>query len=283
MYIAVLACLATITTLRADSTQPVCYKENYIGSSLEESSVTYQDIHWEKIRKHLLRILLLFNRNRLIWVAQDIFWDTNKNYCTQMALGFPIESIKDTLVLTKKHIPNAQILSDVIYHEGLVIMSSVHPQTILPANKIDPLLHQLGIHTNLPFRKGMIENLAIFENVLTYTDQKHDLVCKANTYIWQKYQQMEEIMTKWIKLWEQVSAMESIIYNPEEVTNIMGKLYECLNIKHTEEFRSIKNDLLTKCLASQEVDMAKRDIQEVDMAKRDIQEVDMAKIDIQEI
>ena len=83
---------------------------------------------------------------------------------------FPIESIKDTLVLTKKHIPNAQILSDVIYHEGLVIMSSVHHQTILPANKIDPLLHQLGIHTNLPFKKGMIENLVIYHGLRNHFD-----------------------------------------------------------------------------------------------------------------
>ena len=211
MYIVVLASLATLATLGPNSTEPDCYKENYISSRLQESSVTYQEIHWTDIREHLLQILLLFNKNRLVWVTQDIFLDTNNNYCIQMSLGFPIESIKDTLVLTKKHVPTAQILSDVINHEGSVILSSVHHQTILPTNKIDPLLHQLGIHTNLPFKKGMIENLAVFENVLTYADQKHELVCKANTYIWQKHQQMEEIMTKWIKLWEQATAMESII------------------------------------------------------------------------
>ena len=53
--------------------------------------------------------------------------------------------------------------------------------------------------------------------------------------------------------------MENIIYDPAEVTYVMGKLYGCLNITHTKEFRSITNDRLTQCLAIQEVDMAKRD------------------------
>ena len=59
MYIVVLASLATLATLGANSTEPDCYMENYISSRLQESSVTYQEIHWTDIREHLLQILLL--------------------------------------------------------------------------------------------------------------------------------------------------------------------------------------------------------------------------------
>ena len=114
MYIAVLACLATITTLRADSTQPVCYKENYIGSSLEESSVTYQDIHWEEIREHLLRILRVWDmiegRSRLtilswISVTSQLFERTLSTLISNLEsfqmLGFSLPPSKQNFSISR--------------------------------------------------------------------------------------------------------------------------------------------------------------------------------------
>ena len=97
-----------------------------------------------------------------------------------MSLGFPIETIQETLALTSTHVPNSQVLTDVIYCEGSVNLSSIHHQALLSTTKIDPLLKQLGIHSELPLKKDMIQNLAIMDNVLTYADPEKGLVCKAN-------------------------------------------------------------------------------------------------------
>ena len=76
-----------------------------------------------------------------------------------MALGYPIENIRDTINLAKEEIPNAQIMTDVTYHNGFALMSSKHHKTILPSNKLDQLLSRLGIKPDLPLKKGWLENL----------------------------------------------------------------------------------------------------------------------------
>ena len=121
-----------------------------------ESDVTYQDMDWLEVSKYLLRILHLFKSNELRWVKDDMFWDANHNYCAQMTLGYPIETIRETINLAKEEIPNVQIMTDVTYHNGLALMSSKHHKTILPSNILDQLLNQLGIKPDLPLKKGSI-------------------------------------------------------------------------------------------------------------------------------
>ena len=70
---------------------------------------------------------------------------------------------------------------------------------------------------------------------------------------------MKEIMSKWIELWDKITEMEHIIYNQAEVNYVLGELYGCLNITNTTEFRSITSNRLTKCIADNKVDIAKRD------------------------
>ena len=117
------------------------------------------------------------------------------------------------------------------------------------------------------------------EDALTYTDSQKDLVCRANTFIRHQYQKMGEFMTLWLKLWEKTSTIERIIYDKEDVEQIMGVLYACLQITHPNEFRTLREEILTNCFTRQEVDMTPKGKQEMEMNNRQRQEVDIFKRD----
>ena len=106
----------------------------------------------------------------------------------------------------------------------------------------------MGIQSNLSLKNELLHSLIIHNKVLTHVNPNKSIVCKANTFLWNIHGHMEKIMNNWMDLWDRITEMEEILYDPEEVKYVLGSLYACLNISKTEEFSSMTNVRLTTCL-----------------------------------
>ena len=95
--------------------------------------------------------------------------------------------------------------------------------------------------------------------VLFHVDHNKPILCKANNYLWNIHNQIGETMKKWTSLWDKVTEMENILYDTEEVKFVLGDLYTCLNITKTEEFESLTQKRLTKCIEKDKKKKIKRD------------------------
>ena len=87
-----------------------------------------------------------------------IFKDTKNKYCLDFNIGFKIENITQTLEWTSMNEPKAQILTDMIFCDGKVLVTSKSHQVLLKPEQIMPLIKDMGIPTNLTTAKMLTHN-----------------------------------------------------------------------------------------------------------------------------
>ena len=88
------------TTSRETDSQ--CFLENFLTTEMKATGVEIQKVNWTDMKLHLLKILLMFKQIDFQWLGNGFILDTNKVYCEEMKLGFPIEDIVKTKIPLKR-------------------------------------------------------------------------------------------------------------------------------------------------------------------------------------
>ena len=76
-----------------------------------------------------------------------------------------------------------QILTDTIYSRGKVLMTSPNHQDLIETEKLEPLLRNLNLSSNLKNEKDWMHNLVIDRNSLTHLTTNKEVICQTTSYI----------------------------------------------------------------------------------------------------
>ena len=114
----------------------------------------------------------------------------------------------------------------------------------------------MGLNTNITTSKGLSNHLVIIDKIVTNVDINQPILCQGNHFIWNIHNQMKKNITKMDKSME---PSEKILYTTDEVKFVLGNLYQCLNITKPEEFETIDQNRLTKCIGENTYEKTKRD------------------------
>ena len=85
------------------------------------------------------------------------------------------------------------------------------------------------------------------------------ILCQESHFIWNTQNQMQNLLQKWLKLWNQMTEVEKILYTTEGVELVLGNLYQCLNITEPKEFETIDQKRLTNCIGNKTYGKTKRE------------------------
>ena len=138
-------CALPCTGWNSRGTGSQCFLENFLTTEMKATGVEIQKVNWTDMKLHLLKILLMFKQIDFQWLDNNFILDTNKVYCEEMKLGFPIEDIvktKNTAKAVMGH-RNYQILTNVIHFQNLSLLSSKNHRAFLETKKMASVLKTL--------------------------------------------------------------------------------------------------------------------------------------------
>ena len=120
-----------------------------------------------------------------------------------------------------------QILTDTIYSREKVLMTSPNHQDVIETEKLEPLLRNLNLTSNLKTEKDWMHNLVIDRNSLTHLTTNKEVICQTNSYIQTVFRQLESVLDSWSILWDKVNMFEQLLFKKVNEDN-GSELFDCL-------------------------------------------------------
>ena len=159
-----------------------------------------------------MQFLEILKQNEIKWITKELFKDNNNRYCNDMSLGWPLENITRAIKTSQTEQMDHQILTDAICSRGKVLMTSHNHQDLIETEKLEPLLRNLNLTSNLKNEKDWMHNLVIDRNSLTHLTTNKEVICQTNSYIQKVFRQLESVLDSWSILWDKVNMFEQLLF-----------------------------------------------------------------------
>ena len=135
-----------------------------------------------------------------------------------MSLGWPLENITREITTSQTEQMDHQILTDAIYSRGKVLMTSQNHQDLFETEKLEPLLKNLNLTSNLKNEKNSLKRLTTNKEV----------ICQRNSYIQTVFRQLESVLDSWSILWDKMNMFEQLLFKKVNEGN-GSEFFDCLN------------------------------------------------------